>query len=202
MPSENYRNLPHPDIAHIDFASSLEIERGNRLHAIPRYGTIENMTHRTTVLLHAIRVANHAKFFARAFMTLSKNQQDIDLRKITFFGDHHDDPEMETGDIPTPLKITATDDEKRVMEANEKLAAAKVDRLVSKPLWARSFPEEFEEYKSQKSLEARMVNYADKWDGLQEAVHEVVCGDNKEKFKKVVEDYGDIFDELNQSNQD
>jgi len=66
----------------------------------------------------------------------------------------------------------------------------------------RAFPIEFEEYKSQKSLEARIVNYADKWDGLHEAVHEVVCGDNKERFKEVINDYKPAFEELNDKNKD
>lgn len=204
MSAENYRNLLPADIAHIDFASPEEMERARRLQAIPRYGTIEGMTHRTTVLVHELRVANHAKFFATAFLAFSKDQQGIDLRKVVFYGDHHDDPEIEMaeGDIPTPKKRSATPEERAQMDQDERVAAEKVDRLVSKSLWAKSFPKEFEEYKSQKSLEARIVNFADKWDGLQEAVHEVVCGDNKETFRDVIRGYRQIFEELNQKDQD
>lgn len=201
MPTENYRNLPPADLAHIDFHSPKEQERARRLLAIPRFGTIEKMTHRTNVLLHEMRVANSANLLAKAFLAFNKDQEPIDLRKVVFFADHHDDPEMETGDIPTPSKINATEEERKTMEADERAATAKVDHLVSKPLWARSFPEEFEEYKSQKSLEARIVNYADKCDGLNEAVHEVVCGENKEKFRRVVEGYRQTFEDLNKKNE-
>lgn len=199
MSSEQFRNRVHPDIAHIDFHSLAEGERIRRLSRIKRFGTIKEMTHRTSVLEHELRVSRHSTFFAKMLVAFGER---MDLKRVLFFADHHDDPELETGDIATSKKRTASKEELSKMEDDERVATQRIDHLVQKPLGFRSFPEEFTEYKSQKTLEARIVNYADKWDGLHEAVHEVVCGDNQEGFKKVVNDYKPIFEELNEKNKD
>lgn len=189
------------DITHIDFFSVEEVERAQRLHAIKRFGSIEKMTHRSNVFEHALRTSKHSKVFSSILIELGV---EVDLGKVLFFADHHDDPEIEMvqGDIPTPIKRSATPEERARMEQDERDGAQKVDRLVQKPFGFRAFPIEFKEYKSQKSLEARIVNYADKWDGLHEAVHEVVCGDNKGKFREVIREYKPVFEELNDKNKD
>lgn len=199
MASERFLNIPHPEIAHINFFSPEELERIRALHAIKRFGSIKEMTHRTSVAEHELRVMSHSFFFAKMLLA---QELSIDLRKVSFFADHHDDPEIITGDISALVKRDASEEEKAKMEQDEKTAAEQVDRLVQKPFGLRDFPHEYNEYKSQESLEARIVNYADKWDGLHEAIHEVVCGENKEGFKKVIKDYKPIFEELNIENKD
>lgn len=183
MSSEQFRSRVHPDIAHIDFHSLEEGERIRRLSRIKRFGTIKEMTHRTSVLEHELRVSRHSTLFAKMLVAFGER---MDLKRVLFFADHHDDPELETGDIATSKKRTASKEELSKMEDDERFVTQRIDHLVQKPLGFRSFPEEFAKYKSQKTLEARIVNYADKWDGLHEAIHEVVCGDNQEGFKKVV----------------
>lgn len=199
MSSEQLGRSRHTDLAHIDYYSPEEIERGLRLHKLKRFETIKEMTHRTSVLEHELRVTQHSVIFSKVLLALG---EDIDLRRVLFFADHHDDTEIETGDIPTPKKTSASGEEKAKMEQDERDAAQKVDRMVQKPLGFRSFPQEYEEYKSQRSIEARIVNYADKWDAIHEAVHEVICGDNKEGFRRVIIGYSPIFEELNKVNGD
>lgn len=199
MASERFLNIPHPEIAHINFFSPEELERIRALHAIKRFGSIKEMTHRTSVAEHELRVMSHSFFFAKMLLA---QELSIDLRKVSFFADHHDDPEIITGDISALAKRDASEEEKAKMEQDEKTAAEQVDRLVQKPFWFRDFPHEYNEYKSQKTLEAQIVNYADKWDGLHEAIHEVVCGENKDGFKKVVNDYKPGLEELGKSNKD
>jgi len=156
------------------------------------------MTHRTSVIDHELRVTKQFVVFSKALLALGIY---VDLRKGLFYADHHDDPEIVTTDINPIKKRNATQGEKIKMEQDEKAAAREVDRLVQKPLGFDSFPREFEEYKSQKSLEARIVNYADKWDCLHEAIHEVVCGTNKNGFKEVINKYKSTFAELDEKNK-
>lgn len=191
-------NLSHPEIAHISFYSREEMERIGALHALRRFSSIEKMTHRTSVAEHTLRVMTHSFFFTK--MLLCQGVL-VDLKKVNFFADHHDDPEIVTGDISTLKKRDASEEEKAKMEQDEKSAVSKVDRLIQKPLGFRDFPQEYEEYKSQKSLEAQIVNYLDKWDALHEAIHEVVCGENKEGFEQVIRDYRHLFEELNDKNR-
>lgn len=199
MSSEQFRSLPLQDLAHIDWHSPEEVERAVRLNNILRFGTIEEMTHRTSVLVHEGRVAKGALVISRV---LSAQGVAVDLKRVLFLADHHDDIEMETGDIPTPVKESATKEELKKMEEDERVAAEKIDHLVQKPLFFRSFPEEYEEYKSQKTIEARIVSYMDKWDGIHEAIHEVICGDNKETFREVIEKYKPLFVDLMDKNKD
>lgn len=199
MSSERFGDKVHPDIAHINFFSREEIERATALHAIKRFQAIKEMTHRTSVLEHELRVSKHSIVFSRVLLALGI---EVDLPRVLFFADHHDDVEIETGDISTPQKISASQEERVRIEEDEREAAKKVDHLIQKPLLFRSFPEEYEEYKSQKTLEARIVNYADKWDGLHEAIHEVVCGENPKDFKEVINGYRPTFEELGIKNKD
>lgn len=199
MYSEQFRSRVHPDIAHIHFNSLGEGERMRRLSGIKRFATIKEMTHRTSVLEHELRVSRHSTLFAKMLIAFGER---MDLKRVLFFADHHDDPELETGDIATSKKRTASKEELSKMEDDERFAAQRIDHLVQKPLGFRSFPEEFARLKAQKSLEAKVVNYADKWDGLHEAIHEVVCGNNQEGFKKVINDYKPDSEELNEKNKD
>ncbi len=199
MSSEQFKHLPPIEIAHMDFYSPEQAERVERLHAIKRFGAIKEMTHRTSVWEHTLRVSKHSVLFSKILLVLGVN---VDLRRVLFLADHHDDVEIETDDIPTPTKRSATKEQKTQMEADERAAARKVDRLVQKPWGFSDFPKTLEEYKAQKSLEARIVDYADKWDCLHEAVHEVVCGENKIGFKEVIYGYKPTFEDLNKRNED
>lgn len=189
----------HPDIAHINFKSSKEMKRANSLLKIGRFGKIEEMTHRTSVAEHELRVTKQSIIFSKILLNFDVR---LNLRKILFFADRHDDPEILTDDIDAETKRNATPEEKAKMDEEERMAVEKLDNIIPKPLCIRSFPQEFEEYKAQKTIEARIVNYFDKWDGLHEAIHEVVCGNNRKDFKQVILNYKLTLEELNEKNKD
>ena len=198
MPPEGY--LDHPDVAHIDWFSANELKRALLLRNTPRYTAIENMTHRQSVLEHSVRVANSASLLAQL---LYSKGFDIDPRRALFMGDHHDDPEILTGDIPSPVKRNATGQEKERLETGEKLASMLVENLIAKPRSIpRFFPDIFQELKDQQTLESRVVNFADQWDGLSEAIREVICGDFPEPFVRVIEDYRPVFVNLLETNKE
>lgn len=183
----------------IDWFSKAELERCDRLDAIPRYSAIEEMTHRGSVGDHVVRVTALTMFGTDMLLNLG---YELDQPRAVLYADHHDDmeiPDME--DIPSPVKRKAKGKKKKELQKREREAVQEVEHLVAKPTWVGSYNELYEDYKRQNTIEARIVNYMDKWDGLHEAVHEVVCGDNKDDFKRVIEEYRPIFEELNKINE-
>ncbi len=184
---------------HIDPFSSEQLERCDRLDEIPRYSSIEQMTHRGTVGAHALRVTALTFFATDMLLNLGV---ELDQPKAVFLADHHDDteiPDME--DIPSPVKRKAKGRKKKELEEKEREAVGQVEHLIEKPQGVESYREAYEEYRAQRTLETKVVNYMDKWDGLHEAVHEVVCGENKIAFRRVIEEYRPVFDELNRVNE-
>lgn len=190
--------IPHPDWDHINWYSEQELVRAAYM-LIPRYHAIEEMTHRTTVLHHALRVQATSIHFSQMLLNLGV---EIHQPKIIFLSDHHDDCEMVTGDIPTPVKTNATPEEREQIDGKEREAALLVEDLVAKPKFIPSFQVVVDEFREQRTIEARVVKFADKWDGLQEAVHEVVTGTNKDGFKQVIREYEPKFRDLREQNRD
>ncbi len=191
--------LRHPDYIHMDWFSPEVLARDKALENIPRFGSIAEMTHRPTVAAHSMKVPFFSFYIGQALMEAGV---ELDQPKLVYMGQHHDDVEIVTGDIPSPKKRTANRTERRRMQKEEKEAIRQLEGTIPKPLWLGSVEGLMDEYRGQDTLESRIVNYFDKWDGLHEAVNEVVCGDNGEKFKEVIGDYKVEFDELNKNNRD
>lgn len=194
------RRINHPDIAHIDWGSPKQFTRAAILSSIPRYNAIENMTHRTSVGEHTMRVISHATNFASI---LEGRGHLVDISAIWFMADNHDNGEAYTGDIPTSVKRSATPEQREQMKVEERKGVEQFEAMIDMPLSTpRFYPEMYDEYEDKNTLEARIVNFADKWDGLHEAVHEVVCGENPERFKQVISEYEDDFQNLRDANRD
>ncbi len=192
--------LDIPDYMHMDFFSPSQLERAKRLGDLPRWSAIKEMTHRPTLGAHSIKVMQLSFLFSQMCMELGL---ELDQPSIVFMADHHDDPELaDMEDIPASVKRSATRAQRKGMELKEKKDAARVEHLVDKPIGVESFQKVFAEYRKQDTIEARMVKYADAWDGLHEAVNEVVCGENKEEFKRITEEYRPEIEELNKKNRD
>lgn len=192
--------LMHPDYIHMDFFSPGQLERADRLDSIPRWNAIQEMTHRPTVGAHSLKVLELSFLFSQMCMELGL---ELDQPLIVFMSEHHDDPEIaDMEDIPAPVKRAANRAERRRMEKKERKDAERVEHLVDKPIGIPSYQKVFEDYKKQDTLEARIVKYADAWDGLHEAINEVVCGENKDRFRQVIEEYRPEFEDLNKKNRD
>lgn len=191
--------LDHPDYIHIDWFSKDVVDRTNALGNIPRFHVIDRMTHRTNVGTHSIKVPFFSYYMAEACLGMGI---ELDQPRIVYMGQHHDDEEIITGDIVSPDKLKATRAERRRMAKEEKKAIKSLEATTPKPVWLKSIEELRDEYKAQKTLEARIVNYFDKWDGYHEAVNEVICGENKGGFADVVKSYIPRIDLLNERNAD
>lgn len=193
------RRIEHPDLAHIDWFSSTEQERALALHGIPRFGTIENMTHRTSVLIHSLRVVQHTIFFSDI---LGISGLPVDQRKTLFMADHHDDAEIKTGDISGKINRNTSPSDNERIRKEERSAAQSIESIISKPKGFKNYyPTVYEELERQETLEAQIVQFADKWDGLHEAIHEVTCGENRQVFERVIEEYRPVFAKFRKDNE-
>lgn len=191
--------LRDPDYFHIDWFSEEMRARDEALDNIPRFNSIAEMTHRPTVAAHSVKVSFFGYYIGQALMEAGV---EVDQPKLVYMGEHHDDAEIVTDDIPAPVKRAANRAERRRMQREEREAIKQLEGRTQKPLWMESMEVLMREYRDKNSLESRIVNYLDKWDGLYEAVNEVVCGENKEKFREVIEEYKPEFDELNRDNRE
>ena len=192
--------LMHPDYIHMDFFSPSQLERAKRLGSIPRWSAIKEMTHRPTVGAHSMKVMSISMLFSQMCLELGL---ELDQPLMVFMADHHDDTELaDMEDIPAPVKRKATQAEKKRIEKKEKKDAERVEHLVDKPIGIESFQKAFDDYRKQDTVESRIVKYADAWDGLHEAINEIVCGENKDEFRRIVEEYRPEFEELNKKNKD
>ena len=94
--------------------------------------------------------------------------------------------------------------EERRVEFEEQEAAAirELGPTLDIPTWAKSAEAIFAEYRKGETLEARVIQYLDKWDGMNEATHELVCGDNVTDFVPILERYREILAGLEERNVD
>ena len=190
-------SLHYPDYIQNGLLSAQMRIRDEALDNIPRFGTIPEMTHRPTLGAHSVKVPFFAFYIGQALL---ESGVEIDQPKLVYMGQHHDDAEILIGDVPTPVKRSASPEEQKSMESKELEAIKKLESSTPKPTWFESIEKLFQEYKDQETLESRIVYYLDKWDGLHEAINEVVCGDNKDAFRGVISEYGPLFKELNREN--
>ena len=191
--------LPHPRMNHIDYFSAAEQVRTEELLAIPRYHKIEKMTHRTNDALHELRVTTLSVMASTMLLHLGVDHDQVE---VIFKARHHDDAEIKTGDTPSPVKRNATPEERERMKEEEMKAIEELEWMIPKPKGFDNFAKPFGDYREQKGMVDRLINYWDKFDGLHEAIHEVICGDNPEAFKQVIREYEPTFQELTAANQD
>lgn len=92
---------------------------------------------------------------------------------------HHDDPELITTDISTPVKLAMSSEEKALLKKQEREA---IRAIAAKHIYFPSefsrddYIEEMDELLDKQTYDARLVDVADKLDGLGEALHELRCG--------------------------
>ncbi len=159
------------------------------------------MTQRTTVAHHSIRVTGAVAVVAEILLEAGIR---VDQEKMMFMADFHDDPERvdPAGDIPTPVKMQWTKEQREEFEKAEIAAIRRLTPTLPVPSWAASAEEIFNEYRQEETLEARVIKYLDKWDGMNEATHELVCGDNTADFVPILIRYGEILTGLEEKNLD
>ncbi len=149
-------------------------DRERDLRGVKRYGKFPVMFYRTDLSIHSRRV----ELLLESFIALAeKLYPGFDARKARLIARHHDDYELQPiGDIPLQLKLQMGEEQLSELENREIQAAEEM---------ARSYPRTVGEYRYLELLlhairkdckEAQLVSVADKFDGLCEALHEVLAG--------------------------
>lgn len=176
-----------------DEAAKFERKRDAHLKSIERF-KLHPMIHQTTLYTHVHRV--------HRLSGLVKHNLDwapdvkADPLRIENLALYHDDPEVLTGDIPSPVKRAMTPQEKETLDSEEVQAAELLSDEFVPEEFRNFYLHCFQEMKEKKSTEAQVVNIGDKWDGLGETLHEIRCGNTE--FLTVLPNYIKIFEELKQ----
>ena len=121
---------------------------------------------------------------------------EIDGLKTKRFAEHHDDAEVITGDIPSPIKAAWTDEERLKFTHKENEAMQILARRYMPEKYVPLYLSDWKEVSEKQSAEAQIVDIADKWDGLCEVLTEIRCGNDSSEIFKVLENYQGIFKRL------
>lgn len=184
------------DILHLPqtiLGTNREQRRIRDLERVLRFEQAEKVIHRNNLHTHMLRVGYLSYDLARYI------QQNHDLHvnpiRAQRLALYHDDPEVITGDIPTPVKYSMRPQERmKLRKAEEEAVKALATRYFGlNPLSKkrRQYLEYQRDMTKKESTEARIVNIADKMEGLCETIHEIRCGN--ETFYQILNNYRKFF---------
>jgi 5'-deoxynucleotidase YfbR-like HD superfamily hydrolase len=170
------------------------IGRDDALRKVTRYSLKEIMLYRTDLYTHSHRTA--ALVRAMNPIAAAVFGESYDPIKAELMALVHDDAEIIFGDVQAGNKskmTTAQLAEVRKAEAN---AIDEIVRRFPRQVAGYSYEQLLRDYAGYTSLEAQAVCYADKYDGMGEALHEV-HGGNPYFANGTVNEYGKIPDPVN-----
>lgn len=154
----------------IDF-SAFPIERERRLRDIKRYSLFEVMYYRSSVWDHAQRVHWIVEELA-PFVT--KYGGDVERARVMSLV--HDDAEMVTGDYQAGHKAQMTKEQLQKLDKEEEAAVAKLAESYPKTVHGYEYAALLQHMVHKDCIEALLVSYADKFDALNETLHEILAG--------------------------
>jgi 5'-deoxynucleotidase YfbR-like HD superfamily hydrolase len=175
------------------FGTNREARRIRDLERVLRFDQAERVIHRNNLHTHMLRVSYLSKDLATHLQTMYDLK--VDPLKTQRLALYHDDPEVITGDIPTPIKYG--------MKPHERLKLRKAEAEAVRSLATRYFGinplnrkrrqylADQHDMTQKQSIEARIVNIADKIEGLCETLHEIRCGN--ETFYPILNNYRTFF---------
>lgn len=163
--------------------------RDDDLRRIERYSMYTVMLYRSNLYTHSQRVATLVKN-----MRLAAERsfgKDYDSKKAEIMAFVHDDAEIIFGDVQAGNKSKMTPAQLSTVKKAEEDAIKTVSKRFPSQIGGYDYRKLLEEYKDYSSLESQVVCYADKYDALGEALHEVYAG-NTFFVTNVTNQYGTI----------
>ncbi|MBA3723832.1 MAG: HD domain-containing protein [Candidatus Levybacteria bacterium] len=171
-----------------------EKRRIKDLESVLRFDQAERVIHRNNLHTHMLRVSYLSYDLAQRLH--ERYDLHVDPIRAQRLAVYHDDPEVITGDIPTPIKYAMKPHERLALRTAEAEAVRKLaTRYFGVNPWNRKRQQYLEYQKDmtkKESPEARVVNIADKIEGLCETIHEIRCGN--ETFDLILNNYRNFFD--------
>jgi|GEM_PF-6188631 len=154
----------------------------------------EPMIHNSTLLQHVGRVdtltALMVSYLSRAY------GEELDGYKITRMARNHDNPEVKTGDIPSPVKAAMTPEKKFAHTQLEREITAQQASEYAPKRYRDLYIHDWEEATAKQTPEAQLVDIADKWDGLCEVINDIRCGNDTPEIIEVLKRYIKIIDRI------
>ena len=132
------------------------------------------MFYRTNDLIHSRRVLWHLEAVIPDILTVYGDSFDINFARTLALV--HDDVEIITNDIPVHDKENMSAEEREVFHRAESEAVDKLVEMYGSIANGYNYSELLNASKEKSKLEAQLVSYCDKLDGLGEAFHEVSAG--------------------------
>lgn len=175
------------------FAPKGEERRIQDLEQVLRFEQAEKVIHRNNLHTHMLRVSYLSHDLAQHLK--QTHSLPVDPSKTHRLARYHDDPEVITGDIPTPIKYSMKPHERqKLRKAEEEAIKALATRYFGlNPLnrRRRQYLQDQLDMTKKETLEARIVNIADKIEGLCETIHEIRCGNAT--FHQILNNYRKFF---------
>ena len=151
--------------------------------SVKRYGDEKEMIHRPDLWAHIRRVAYLSEIIGRYLNGFDHSPFNIDLKKTFNMGYHHDDSEFILPDINSQVKSKLSKEQEDKLKEQE---GATIKALAILFYGYKQNSPEYEkylslhkEYEDKQTLEAKIVNIADKWDAVGEILHDIRCGNKK-----------------------
>lgn len=164
-------------------------EREKNLRAITRYSLYKTMWYRSNLWSHSRRVA----WITEEIVPIASEVlgSSFDPQKAIAIALVHDDAEILFGDIQAGNKAKMSQDELNDIKKLEKDAVQQLSLTYPQNLGTYNYKSLLLEAAEKSSLEAMIVNWADKYDAFGEALHEIYSG-NTLWTKNVENKYGKI----------
>lgn len=163
--------------------------REDDLRSITRYSLYDVMFYRTNLLTHSERVAALVRAINPAAMRAFG--ADYDPKKAEIMAHVHDDAEIIFGDVQAGNKSRMTKEQLAAVHAAEKSAIDEIANRFPTSVGGYSYKQLLSETADKDTTEAQIVCYADKYDAMGEAMHEIYAG-NQRFATNVVNEFGSI----------
>ncbi|MFA6585889.1 MAG: YfbR-like 5'-deoxynucleotidase [Candidatus Paceibacterota bacterium] len=165
------------------------IGREDNLRNITRYSLYDVMWYRTDLWIHSRRVAWIVKEISPLVKKVFGDK--FDEKKAYISALVHDDAEMIIGDIQAGNKDTMTEEQIHKLDDLEKEAVKELVKRFPSNVDGYVYKILLDEAVNKNSLESMVVDWADKYDGFCEALHEIFAG-HQLWTRNVVNKYGTI----------
>jgi len=163
--------------------------RDIELHSVIRYSLYYPMLYRSNLFTHAQRVASLVRAMNQAAQAVFGKT--YDTRKAEIIALVHDDAEIIFGDIMAGNKSKMTAEQLMQVKEAEFAAINEISKRFPNCVEGYSYKQLLLEAAEYTSLESQVVCYADKYDALGEALHEIFAG-NHAFVSRIVNEYGRI----------
>lgn len=165
-------------------------DRERNLRDITRYSLYDSMWYRTNLWTHSRRVA----WIVEELSLLAQEVfgDSFDSKKAYIAALVHDDTEMIIGDIQAGNKAKMEKAELNKLDILERNAADDLAAKSPQYIGGYEYKELLYHAIDKDSLEAMVIDWADKFDAFCEALHEIFAG-NTSWTKNVVNEYGTIL---------